>query len=70
MQRLDEGYRLDAQVAASRIETGQPDVSLLGGSVQPGSDATIIGLMRQESVQNLGNQEKWLENSLLAPEKQ
>jgi len=26
--------------------------------------------MRQKSVQNLGNQEKWLENSLLAPEKQ
>ena len=53
---LDERHRPDAQIAASRKEAGKPAISVHGSGIQPGQNATIIGVVRQKSAQKA---EKW-----------
>jgi hypothetical protein len=41
---------------ASRKEAGEPAVSVYGSDLQPGQNATIIGVARQESAKKTEKQ--------------
>jgi hypothetical protein len=42
---LDERHRPDAQITSSRKEAGKPTIFVYGSGIQPGQNATIIGVV-------------------------
>jgi hypothetical protein len=49
-------WHQEAQIVASRKEAGEPAVSVYGSDLQPGQNATIIGVARQESAKKTEKQ--------------